>query len=196
MVDIMRSLGDVKIIIEKPIERGGVVTPALGVTAGLISGTLISETMARALGYIGTKKAAVKTATKVALGGLMLGAGLGFPVTNPILYPAAIANFGMIPLDWIDAKWSGGLTGLSERAAVVIRTWSLGVEKVQDEMNQINKLEPNVRIETGGELHLPFENSHTRAKSELAGAALSKNHATPPAAMSAEAPLNQPLRKS
>ena len=163
MVDFMRALDGVKIIIEKPIERGGLVTPALGVTTGLISGTLISETMARALGYIGYKKAAVKTATKVALGGLMLGAGLGFPVTNPILYPAAIANFGMIPLDWIDAKWSGGLTGLSERAAVVIRTWSMGVEKVQEEMAQLNKLRPNVMIETRGEFHSPYENSHTPA---------------------------------
>ena len=196
MVDLMRSLGDIKIIIEKPIERGGLVTPALGVTTGLISGTLVSETMARALGYIGYKKAAVKTATKVALGGLMLGAGLGFPVTNPILYPAAIANFGMIPLDWIDAKWSGGLTGLSERAAVVIRTWSMGVEKVQEEMAQLNKLRPNVIIETSAETHLPFENSHTRAQVELIGAPLSKNHSIPPAAMSAEAPLDQQLSKS
>ena len=102
----------------------------------------------------------------------------------------------MIPLDWIDAKWSGGLTGLSERAAVVIRIWSMGVEKVQEEMAQLNKLRPNVIIETGGEVHLPFENSHTRAQSELMGAPLSKNHAIPPAAMSAEPPLNQQLSKS
>ncbi len=196
MVDIKRSLGDIKIVIEKPIERGGIVTPAIGVTTGLITGGLISETMARALGYIGYKKAAVKTATKAALGALMIGAGMGFPVTNPILYPAGIANFGMIPLDWIDAKWSGGITGLSERAAVVIRTWSMGVDRVQQEMAQLNKIQPNVIIETGGEVHLPFENSHTRAKSELAGAPLSKNHATPPAAMSAEPPLNQQLSKS
>jgi len=195
-MDLKRSLDGVKITIQKPIEDHGIITPAIGVTTGLISGGFLSETMARALGYIGYKKAAVKTGVKVALGGLMIGTGLGFPVTNPILYPAAIANFGMIPLDWIDAKWSGGITGLSERAAVVIRTWSMGVEKVQEEMNQLSKLSPNVIIETGGEVHLPYENSHTPAKSELVGAPLSKNHATPPAAMSAERPLDMRLTKS
>ena len=93
MVDIKRALEGVKVTFEKPIDQGGIVTPALGVTTGLISGTLISETMARALGYIGYKKAAVKSATKVALGGLMIGAGMGFPAANPILYPPGIANF-------------------------------------------------------------------------------------------------------
>lgn len=200
MVDFKRSLADVTRIIKKPIKEEGIVLPAIGVTTGLILGGFASETMARALGYIGNKKAAVKTAVKLALGGLVLGAGIGFPGTSFLLYPAAIAIFGLIPLDWIDARWSGGIEGIAEKTAVVIRTWSMGIEKVQDEIAQLEKLatSPNTILETRGEVHFPFENTHTKAEVELRKRfpELIKNSQTPPEAMRAESPLDIPLSRS
>jgi len=205
MINFKRSLAGIQRDIKKPIERHGVVLPSLGIASGLIAGGFVSETTARALGYIGYKKAAVKTGVKVVLGSLLFGTGVGIPATSPITYPAAIATFGLIPLDWIAAKWSGGVEGLAEKTAVVIRTWSMGVEKVQDEIAQLEKLTPphNTILETRGEVHIPFENTHTKAEIELMRLralgrtdGLSKDHAIPPAAMRAESPLDIPLSRS
>lgn len=192
MVNLSRTLSDIKSGVTKPIEQKGIVLPAAGVASGLIAGNFISETMARALGYIGTKKAVVKTGVKVALGGLLVGTAMGIPATSAVAYPAALGVFGLIPLDWIDAKFAGGITGLSERAAVVIRTWSIGVERVQNEIAQLEKLSANVIIETGGEVHFPFENTHTPAKTEILDAPLQMNGALP----RSEPPLGMRLSKN
>ncbi len=196
MVDFKRSLAGIQRDIKKPVEDHGIVLPSVGIATGIFAGTFLSEMTARTLGYLKYKKAAVKSGVKVALGTLFFGAGVGFPSASFILYPAAIGTWGMIPFDWIEAKWSGGVTGFAEKAAVTIRTWSMGVEKVQKEIAAIEGLNPNVIIETGGEFHVPFENTHTKSELELRGAPLQPDHATPPEALRAESPLGMRLTKS
>lgn len=196
MVDFKRSLANIQRDIKKPVEQHGIVLPSLGVATGIFGGDFLSEMTARTLGYLKYKKAAVKSGVKVALGTLLFGAGVGFPGLSFILYPAAIGTWGTIPFDWIEAKWAGGVTGFSERAAVALRTWSMGVEKVQKEIDRIEGLQHNVIIETGGEVHLPFENTHTPSAIELQRrrAKLAKDGGSPEAL--ARPPLGMRLTKS
>lgn len=196
MVDFKRSLTGIQRGIKKPVEDHGIVLPSVGIFSGIFAGGFLSEMTARTLGYLKYKKAAVKSGVKVALGTLFFGAGVGFPGASFILYPAAIGTWGTIPLDWIEAKWSGGVESFAERAAVAIRTWSMGVEKVQAEIDRIEGLKTNVIIETGDEFHTPYENTHTKAEIELLQAKLRKDHATPPEALRAEPPLGMRLTKS
>jgi len=176
----------------KPTEAQGLVLPSIGVFSGLASSTFVSEMAARALGKVGYVKAMVKTGVKVALGTLFFGTGVGIPGSGVIMYPAAIAAFGSIPLDWIEARFPGGVYGLAERAAVVVRRWSMGVETVQTEIESLG----NTLIETGGEFHPPLENTHTKAAQEIRAGPLMKDHATPPEAMTAEPPLGMRLVKA
>ena len=75
---------------------------------------------------------------------------------------------------------------MAERTAVVVRTWSIGVEKVQEEIANNSEL----ALTKNAEVHIPYENSHTVAESEIATAPLSKNHAL------TKAPPSMVLQKS
>jgi len=152
--------------IEKPVQVSG------GAALGLLSGGFFSELTTRALGYTGYLKAGVASLVKLALAVLFLGTGKGYPSTNTYMWPAATSTLGSIILDWIAAYWPGGLPGLAERTAVVVRTWSTGVEKVQAEIANNSEL----ALTKNAEVHVPYENSHTVAEVEIAGAPLSKDH--------------------
>jgi len=169
--------------IKKPIGEHGLVLPSLGITTGLIAGGFLSEMTAKTLGKVGYVKAGVKTAVKVALGSLFFGTGIGIPTTNVLMYPAALAILGTIPLDWIAAKWPGGVEGsLAERAAVVVRKWSMGTELVKTEIANVEGavvVSGKTVVESGKTVHV--ENSHTVGQSELVGAPLSKNSTLAPA---------------
>lgn len=190
---------------KKPVEEKGLFAPSLGIFLGLFTSGFLSEMTARAVGKVGYYKAGIKSLVKSIFGLLLLGAGTGFPGTNVVMYPAALACFGSIPFDWIDARWPGGVYGMAEKAAVVIRTWSYGMDEVQKEIAEIEALTPsapNTIIETRGEAHFPFENTHTKAELELMRLralgrtdGLSKDHATPPEAMRAESPLDVTLTR-
>ena len=122
--------------------------PVLGIGGagiGLISGELLSEFASRALGYTSYKKAGAKTAVKSLVGATFLGAS-AIPGATPFALPAAFATWGSVFMDWIAAKWTGGIGGLAERMAAAVRTWAMGAEKVSAELASLEQVEVSATV--------------------------------------------------
>jgi len=112
-----------------------------GAATGLVTGELSSEFTARTLGWTGYKKAGVKTAVKGLIGALFLGAS-AIPGAAPFTMPAALSTWGSIVLDWISARFPGGVYGFAERLAVSVRKWTMGAERVAAELAALEKASP------------------------------------------------------
>ena len=154
-----------------------------GAATGLVTGEFSSEFTARTLGWTGYKKAGIKTAIKGLVGALFLGAS-AIPGAAPFTMPAALSTWGSIVLDWISAKYPGGVFGFAERLAVSVRKWAMGAEKVAAELAALEKATPTltksnspriIEERVGREVHSPFENTHTKAEEEIPPGPLAKD---------------------
>lgn len=159
----MMNLNKLKRDMTKGVREKGLIAPAFGVFTGLFGANFLSETAARATGKTGYVKAGIKSLMKVILAVLAFGTSMGMPGTAIVMYPATLGILSSIPFDWLEAKFPGGINGMAERAAVVVRTWSVGVEEVQqqiEQMSKISKTTPKTEPKTDSELvknHKPPE---------------------------------------
>jgi len=161
------------------IKRQKLLLGVGGAATGLTLGELSSEFTARTLGWTGYKKAGVKTGVKGLLGCLFLGAS-AIPGAAPFTMPAALSAWGSILLDWISARFPGGVYGFAERLAVTARKWAMGAEKVAAELSALEKESPTLTKSNSpriieSERHTPFENTHTRAEEEIPPGPLMKD---------------------
>jgi len=125
------------------------VTGFAGAGTGLFAGELTSEFVVRTTGQTGYAKAAVKTVVKGLLGGIVFlwaGASTG----NWSLFGKVFAytNWGSVILDWLFAAYPGGVFGIAERAAVTVRTWSMGTARVADEISDLTKKYADIPLGT------------------------------------------------
>jgi len=112
---------------------------ATGAFTGLALTEFAAEYTSRVAGQTSYKKAAVKSGVKLLIGGLFWGAASRFRAWSLFYKVAAFAGWGSIGLDWIAARWPGGITGLAERLAVTGRLWARGAQKVTAEMSALEK---------------------------------------------------------
>ena len=111
-----------------------------GAGTGLFSGELASEFVVRTTGQTGYAKAAVKTVVKGAMGIVAFltgGAAVGNWGTFWKVF--AFTNWGSTILDWFFAFYPGGVYGVAERAAVTVRTWSMGTKRVAAELSTVQR---------------------------------------------------------
>lgn len=116
------------------------VTGFAGAGVGLFSGELASEFVVRTTGQTGYAKAGVKTVVKGLMGIVAFLWG-GASTGNWSLFGKVFAytNWGSLLLDWLFAFYPGGVFGMAERAAVTVRTWSMGTRRVADELSRVEK---------------------------------------------------------
>lgn len=106
-----------------------------GAGIGLAGTDYAAEFTARATGQIGWNKAAVKGVVKGIIGLLCFGVGLKVRGAWSIFAKVmAYAGWGGIVPDILAAQFPGGIPGLAERAAVAVRTWGRGAERVAAEL--------------------------------------------------------------
>ncbi len=119
-----------------PVKYQEPVTGLAGAGTGLFAGELTSEFVVRTTGQTGYAKAAVKTAVKGILG-IVAFLAAGSATGNWSLFGKVFAytNWGSIILDWFFAYYPGGVFGVAERAAVTVRTWSMGTKRIADKLS-------------------------------------------------------------
>ena len=123
------------------------VTGLTGAGAGLFAGELTSEFVVRTTGQTGYAKAGVKTAVKGLLGIVTFLTG-GAATGNWGLFwkVFAYANWGSILLDWLFAFYPGGVFGMAERAAVTVRTWSMGTQRVASQLSTSKRIPAPIHV--------------------------------------------------
>ncbi|GAG70760.1 unnamed protein product [marine sediment metagenome] len=114
------------------------VTGFAGAGVGLFTGELASEFVVRTTGQTGYAKAGVKTVVKGFIGAIAFLWG-GAATGNWALFGKVFGftNWGSILLDWLFAFYPGGVFGMAERAAVTVRTWSMGGARVAAQLSTV-----------------------------------------------------------
>lgn len=102
------------------------VTQAVGAGIGITFAEFVAEFASRAIGWNGWKKLTLKTVIKVLLGVLLIIASAFVPVSAAlILDMAGVGAIGSIALDVLYFAVRGGVWGLAEKAAAVVKARGL-----------------------------------------------------------------------